>query len=353
MSAIILHITDQLGIGGAEVLLKNTVPRLSEFNHVIVHLGGPEALKDCFSPWPVYNLGHKGKKHIPRSIRRLRRIIRRHGIDIIHAHLYWSSVIARLAKPRGVRVITTIHSVLSEDAFRKSRSALWLERLIADRQDDVIAVSATVLEDYMKHVSYKGRKHVVYNYIPITFIKNGSEYREDEWKQRPLKGIAVGNLKEAKNYEFVMEAMSLIEPGLFELDIAGEGSLRNALQEKINKKNLPVRLLGNQAHLEDLLGKYTIFLQASKYEGFGIALAEAVASGLIPLLSDIAAHHEVSGDHAFFFKLDDPSELANLLNYFARQPFPASIVASARAHILHITAEDRYFTNLRRIYALQ
>jgi glycosyltransferase involved in cell wall biosynthesis len=345
----ILHITEHLGVGGTEVLLKNTLPELTEYQHVVVYLGGNEELKESFFRYPVYCLEHSGKSTIFRSARRLRKICKQHQVSIIHAHLFWSSIIARLAKPANTRVVTTLHSVLSKDAFEKNKLSLWAERLTCSRQDAVIGVSDYVLRDYLQHTGYKGRTYVLYNFIPALFFKENSSSSLNSNKVK-LRCIAVGNLKEVKNYPFLLAAFAGLDPGSFELDIVGEGSMRPELEAVIAEKNIPVKLLGSQHDLASLLPGYNVFIQASSYEGFGIAMAEAIAAGLIPVLSDIPVHREVTKGDAYYFSLHDTGQLTNLLTMIFEGKTDCNKLQSCREHIQGICSAENYFKRLRIIY---
>lgn len=347
---VILHITEQLGIGGTEILLKNTLPVLTEYQHVVVYLGGGDGLKKSFSQYPVYCLEHTGKSSIFRSVRRLRKICKQHQVSIVHAHLFWSSIIARLAKPANTRLFTTLHSVLSKDAFEKNKLSLWAERLTCGRQDAVIGVSAYVLRDYLQHTGYKGRTHVVYNFIPALFFKENSSSPLNSNRIK-LRCIAVGNLKEVKNYPFLLAAFAGLNPGSFELDIVGEGSMRPELEAAIAGKKLPVKLLGSRHDLASLLPGYNVFIQASSYEGFGIAMAEAVAAGLIPVLSDIPVHREVTKENAYYFSLHDTRELTRLLTMISEGKADAIKLQNCREHIRNICSANNYFKQLRVIYS--
>jgi glycosyltransferase involved in cell wall biosynthesis len=347
----ILHITEQLGIGGTEVLLKNTLPELKEFEHVVVYLGGSDELKKDFVQYPVYDLEHRGKRTLIRSILRLKRIIKNHKPDIVHAHLYWSSIIARFAKPANVRLITTVHSVLSKDAFEKNKLSLWMEKMTASKQNDVIAVSKFALQDYISYTGFKGRAHVVYNFIPAQFARHISSKVSVMKQQEPVKCIAVGNLKPVKNYAYILEAFKRLPQSAFTLDIAGEGSMKPVLESMIKDTGIPVRLMGSRSDLDSLLQEYTVFIQASAYEGFGIAMSEAILSGLVPVLSDIPVHREVTDNKAFYFDLDDPQFLANTL-LTMKVNADEILLNKCREYVKDITSPAHYFGRLRSIYGL-
>ncbi len=350
MPKTILHITDVLSMGGTEVLLKNTIPALKEYNHIIVYLHGANEFKGHFAEIPVYCIEHTGKLAFLRSVKRFRKIIKKNKVDIIHSHLLWSGFIARLAKPKGVRLISSIHSVLSKDAFEKNRLSLWMEKLTANRQDDVIGVSQYVINDYLKFVSYKGKTHLLYNFIPAYFYRNVQFDNNQFNNKSPIRCVAVGGLKDVKNYSYILEAFAKLPAGSFELDIIGEGQLRNTLQQFITLHQLPIRLLGSKNAIQEILPDYQLFIQASKYEGFGLAIAEAVASGLFPILSDIPVHREITINEALYFDLASPDNLTDLLLTIKNESVNSTSFNTLREQIKKITDPENYLRQLREIY---
>lgn len=65
------------------------------------------------------------------------------------------------------------------------------------------------------------------------------------------------------------------------------------------------------------------FISCSRYEGFGMPIAEAMFFNLPIILTDIEVHHEISQDNACFFPVQDSEALANLMltTVFARQTY--------------------------------
>lgn len=350
MSQKILHITEQLGVGGTEVLLKNTLPFLPEYQHIVVYLGGDDTLKESFSGYPVYCLQHTGKSTFLRSVKRLRKICKEQQVTIIHAHLLWSSFIARLAKPSGVRLITTIHSVLSKDAFEKNKLSLWMERLTTHRQNDIIGVSQYVIDDYLKYVPFKGNTHLLYNFVPDYFFDAKEKEAFNVQHNKKMACIAIGNLKAVKNYEFIVDAFACLPNQNLELDIIGEGESRTKLQAMIDDKKLPIHLLGSRDKLHTLLPAYDLFIQASKYEGFGLAVVEAVAAGLVPVLSDIPVHREITNGKAWYFDLHNPESLISILQSFEKNPPEKERLLQLQQQVRKIAAAECYFEKLRAVY---
>ena len=67
-------------------------------------------------------------------------------------------------------------------------------------------------------------------------------------------------------------------PGVVFL-VAGEGPLRGELQRRIDRENLPVRLLGNRTDVGDLLGVARALVVPSRWEGQPLTVQEALRAG--------------------------------------------------------------------------
>jgi glycosyltransferase involved in cell wall biosynthesis len=99
--------------------------------------------------------------------------------------------------------------------------------------------------------------------------------------------IAAGRLTEQKGFDLLIEAWSKIYDRVmdWELYIYGEGEDREKLQEMIDSYGLDnVFLAGYSDDLGKEMDKASIFVLSSRYEGFGLVLAEAMAKG-IPAIS--------------------------------------------------------------------
>ena len=65
---------------------------------------------------------------------------------------------------------------------------------------------------------------------------------------------------------------------------------------------------------EDLHATYrraAVYVQASRHEGFGLAVAEAMLAGCIPVVMNVTAMPEVVGDAGVFVESQDPDDVAD------------------------------------------
>jgi glycosyltransferase involved in cell wall biosynthesis len=65
---------------------------------------------------------------------------------------------------------------------------------------------------------------------------------------------------------------------------------------------------------EDLHAAYrraAVYVQASRHEGFGLAVAEAMLAGCVPVVMNVTAMPEVVGDAGVFIESQDPDDVAD------------------------------------------
>lgn len=96
--------------------------------------------------------------------------------------------------------------------------------------------------------------------------------------------MAMGRLAHQKGFDFLLQAFALVAPRFPEwtLYIAGEGDMREELEASISALGLAqrIRLPGNLSDPHPFLALGEIFVLPSRYEGFPMALCEAMALGL-------------------------------------------------------------------------
>ena len=103
------------------------------------------------------------------------------------------------------------------------------------------------------------------------------------------------------------------------MKIAGEGPLRNTLQNLIQKNQLEsnVKILGEINHNEvsEFLSSLNIYIQPSISEGSPVTLKEAMASGLPILASDAGGIPEIIENNitGFIFQKGNVKELTTSL----------------------------------------
>lgn len=317
----IVHVIDSLGRGGAESLLKGSVPLLSSYQHIVVYLyEANEEEGDDSEGYQKFCLNLNSRLDLFNAVIKLRKIINKNKAALVHSHLFWSTIISRLAVPDHVKLISSYHSLLYEpsNSAQYSRKMLLLDRLTYRKRYNTIVVSETVEKHISETVKIKNKLTVLHNFIEDAFfVRKEVPLKVDSGK---LKIVATGNLRPEKNYLFIIQALSSLSHADVELHIYGKGKQEEMIAEKIQESGLSnvVILKGQTNRVEEVLRNYDLYISGSRFEGFGIAVAEAMATGLPCLLSRIPAHLEVAGDSALYFDPLDSVSLVNQLHFILK-----------------------------------
>lgn len=127
---------------------------------------------------------------------------------------------------------------------------------------------------------------------PVYVIPNGirepSVTVDDVGARHPKQVVAIGRLSPEKGFDQLIDAFAPLARlhRDWSLAIAGEGPEQTALQEQIDQLGLSeqIRLVGWLSDPETFLARGSLFVMSSRYEGFPVALLEAMAVGL-PVIS--------------------------------------------------------------------
>ena len=349
----LLLIIDNLVKGGAEVLLVGILPELNQRYHVVLVTlkNDCEFKNEEISFNKKYSLGFKNKLSLLSCVFKLRKIIKKHSPDLIHSHLVYSSLIARMACPFNIPLLYSIHGELSKSDFNNSKVLTFLEKSTIRQNHSLLAVSNVVLKDYQKTISKKLKSFVLHNYISDKYLEQQIVSKKYD-DLSSIKLVAVGNIKAAKNYEYLLKAFTLLKEYPATLDIYGNTNqhLYEGLQSQIDHLNLKVTFKGATYDVREKLNDYDLYIMSSKNEGFGIAVIEAMASGLPVLLSDIPVMREITSENALFFNLKNPEHLSNLIKEILAGKHNLSELAEKGLKISKQYSKQTYLENLFEIY---
>jgi len=345
----IIHCIDSLSRGGSEILLKDTLPLLKDYNNIVCYLHPPDSLISEFKNIPVYCLGYTSKFSFWRVMKNLRTVINKHQASIIHSHLFYSTLFARFARPSQIRLVFTVHNILSKDAFEVNRLSLWTERTMYNKNQIIVGVSREVLNDYDAWVGIKGKSFVLYNYINDKFFN--LDYAGNLNASAGLRLIAVGNLRRQKNYLRLLEAFSMLSDLPISLDIYGAGDLEHELAARIKREKLNVRLMGRVDDVSKVLPNYEAYIMPSLFEGFGIAPMEAMAAGMPVLLSDLPVFRELAEDIPYYFDPLNSSSIAEAIKFsFDNWTVMRERGKRGKQLIYNKASRDVYLKKLKEIY---
>lgn len=348
----IVHVIDNLGRGGAETLLTDLLPVLSQrYNIVLVTLDDLNEFDESVYEYcsQHYCLHHTSNLSLLRSVNRLKEIIKRHQPILVRSQLYWSTIIARLACPKRVPFIFSVH--ITMETYKETllgNLRVLLELATISKKQTMIGVTQQVLDGYVQKFKFKGNAFLLHNYVKKEFFT----VQRNQKTGAGLKLMAVGNLRLQKNYHYLIEAFKKLKGKDVSLDIYGEGLLRESLANEIRNSAVAVTLKGKASNISELIKEYDAFVMVSSFEGFGIAVAEAMAAGIPLILSDIPVLREVTDGNAFFIDLAQPETFVKLIeDLLHNERDIASHVEINKKISREKYTQEVYLRNLDRIYS--
>jgi glycosyltransferase involved in cell wall biosynthesis len=299
------------GIGTYINNLVRSLADIDQENRYVLFVGTPgrEILSDLpdnfrlvFENSPVYSI--KEQVALSWKLHRLK-------LDLYHATHY---VLPAMV---SCRVVVTIHDIihLLYPEFLPNRMAfLYAQRMIRrslKRGDRIIADSRNTRTDLMDYFETDGRKiDVVYPGVAETFRRQlGGEAVQQVLADHGVDGpylLFVGNPKPHKNLDNVVRAFAeVIRRDAFEGDLVCVGGRDEAQQRVLHHAESlgiadRVRLLGHveEEALPAIYQGARLFLYPTLYEGFGLPVVEAMASGVPVITSNTSSLHEVANGYA-------------------------------------------------------
>jgi glycosyltransferase involved in cell wall biosynthesis len=352
MKKTILHIIDNLGRGGAETMLVTVVKQLNEYNNIIVTLYPENEFGNDVQCDKMYCLNVKSRLFTPVAALQLRKIIRENNVSIVHSHLFWSSVVARLGTPKQIPLITTIHAfVASSIEYRPWRMRMMEKLTFRLRKSTIVAVAKGALEEYFSFINVKPH-HACHLYTFVDTAVFNEEAATGKSGNETFRIVTVGNLKEQKNHQFLIEAFKELKDENITLDIYGKGPMQQVLQQSIDEHDLKITLKGQVKNIQDHIMQYDLFIMSSLYEGFALSVLEAMALGMPMLLSNINSFKEQCDDTAAYFKLNDIKDFTAQLLVLKSEPEKLQALSKAcKQRVLQHFTLQKHMQRLKVIYS--
>ena len=311
MQKKLLHFIFNLSRGGAETMMVRVIKELPEFEHVVVTLfpGNNFGAELQCKKWICLNINSLFT--LPLAFFKFWKLVKVEKPDIVHTHLFWPTLVARLSVPKKIPLITTIHAFIATSGEYKHWYIRFLDKLsYRFRKSIIIVVAKGALDEYFSFLNLKPYKaYALYTFVDIERFnvdKVSAEKNNDAFKL-----VAVGALRLQKNYPYIINAMALIKDKNIELDIYGTGNLQKELQQQINKTGAKVFLKGEVSNIEAVIPQYDLFVMSSTYEGFSLGILEAMAMRMPLLLSNISSFKEQCENNAWYFSLADVQDAAS------------------------------------------
>jgi len=270
-------------------------------------------------------------------------VLTRNSVDVFHSTNYMIPFLAFPRHKRGkMKCVATIHDVIPmifPDHAPKSRKARFYplyRRVMLEtgaRADTIIVDSRTSKTDVIRHLLipaseedkvrsvYCGvseRFHPLETDTPRASSGRGAADSGPGSQGNPKKILYVGRTDPYKNLTALIRAFAKARercPFPVALTVAGFADTRYPAARRVAAQLRIESEVNWTGYLSDdeLVSAYRsadLLVHPSRYEGFGLQVVEAMASGLPVICSSAGSLPEVAGDAAVMVDPDDPDGLA-------------------------------------------
>ena len=327
----VLHVHRIGGIGGSERHLLTLLPALAERGVDVRFLGLDDPSR---APDPFYEALAVPYERLaaPRDVDpalalRVRRAVR--SADLVHTHLVHADVYGALG---ARRLVSTKHN---DDPFRAG-AFRFVERALAHRASRVIAITQALARFQIERVGLPADKVEVIHY--------GLDDLPQAWGANPPDPVPPGarvllcvcRLEPQKGVDVAIQALADIPDA--HLVVLGEGPQRAELERLANDR---VHLLGRVPDVAAWLRRADVLVHPARWEGFGLALLEAMLASLPVVATRVSSIPEivVDGETGLLVPPDDASALAAAVNRVLADPAPYGERGRARAQAEFSVAE--------------
>jgi glycosyltransferase involved in cell wall biosynthesis len=315
----VLQVIDSLRIGGAEVLVGNMVPRFLQRGiecEVLVLSRSQSPLEESLQAAGVKVLDTGDiELYSPRQIRALSRIMR--GFDLVHVHLFpaqlWAVLAAELQS--GCALLTTEHSTVN------ARRRWWLRPLDAwmySHYSQIACISEATAEELARWCPHVKRKlKVIPNGVPLEMFSKARPADLMGLGDGMIKVVFIGRFEPQKDHATLLRAVALV-PSIH-LFLLSDGPLRLQAEQLARDLGISTRVsfMGFREDVPQILKACDVYVQATTFEGFGIAACEAMAAGLPVIANDVVGLAQVVQGAGVLTPVGDHDSLARELNVLA------------------------------------
>lgn len=298
----IIHITNDLQrLGGVQRLLVDLLTlQKNKYEFEVILTRGENEYVDELNALGV-SVFHKRDIGLWGIIKHLNKA------DLVHAHLFPSLYIA---------LLTTTPTVITEHNPHYRRRDVpfvkFLESILFRKFKKTACISQGVETALLSDLRWKSDKTtVINNGVDLSrFSLTPKQYPNSDV---PFKIGMVGRLHPQKDIHTLLDVIKLLADSC-ELHLAGDGQLREELENYAAKIGVThkVKFHGQVNNIPEFLDSLDLYVQSSNWEGFGLAVVEAMAAGVPCLATNVEGLNNVV-DKPYLFEVGDVKYLCSLI----------------------------------------
>ncbi len=237
---------------------------------------------------------------------------------IVHSHVRsTAAIVLEIAKKSGCKTIAHSHSTSSGSSISAVVKNLFQYRIryVADYFMGCSQVAGEWLfgkkicmsDRYFNVRNAIDAKKYIYDKAIAENVRKEFDYKDDDF----VIGH-VGRFSEPKNHTFLLDIFNEVQKRNpeYKLLLVGDGELRGEIEKKIQNCGLEdsVTLTGVRGDVNRLMMGMDLFLFPSLYEGLGIVMIEAQATGCPCIASDGVPKEAKISESVEYIELDAACE---------------------------------------------
>lgn len=326
----ILYVITGLAQGGAERVVCDLADKMYEKGNdvKIAYLTGDILTKPRYQEIELIKINLNSLLLFPLAYIKLSKVIRIFKPDVVHSHMVHANIFTRL-----VRITTPIKKLIctAHNSYEGGRLRMLAYRLTHNLADLTTNVSNEAVQAFIEKKAVPDSDIITtYNGIDLSRFFYNSEAKNKILNELNINInsyliLAVGRFSEQKDYPNLLHAFKILKNkciGDIKLIIAGDGELRSEIEKIIDELDLKqdIYLLGRRSDISDLMSAADLFVLSSKYEGFGLVVAEAMACRCPVVATNSGGVSEVIGGYGAIVKPCNPLLLAHSMGEALSMP---------------------------------
>jgi len=332
----ILEITASTRIGGVETYLLRLSKALMAKGHRVIFVtrSGTPLEKELRAAGIEVHTFFRGSS--PLTQWRLKRLIRREKVDVVHTHIFSANRQgARAGRACGVPVVARVPA--TEGAQHYAEVEL------------VTAVSEAVKNHLVEQGMSPAKIEVLYNGVDLARFSDlpSRELSRQQFNLPPdaFAVTCVASLTPRKGQRFLLDAVKQLENPNVHILLAGEGDQETPLREQAKALGLEdrVHFLGFTGDVRPVLAASDVVVLPSSHEGLPNSLLEAMAAGLPVIATNIAGVPEIvsDGKTGFLVPHSEVEPLTQALKTYISDEELRQNLAKAGRQWVHEKFDDR------------
>jgi glycosyltransferase involved in cell wall biosynthesis len=268
-----------------------------------------------------------------RVLVRLWKVVQEERPDVIQSFLFWANLSARCLGrfSKAVRVVCSYH----DEIVSEGRLVRMIDRLTFQWSHAVVCCSEAVRRSVSACLGAPAARQTIIPFgvdagrFAVTDVATRNELRLQD--RGPIVGTVCRLVEPKKGVSVLLRAMAALQKDgndpHCQLLIVGDGPARASLEALSRQLGLSERTVfaGTRRDIPRILPLLDLFVLPSLYEGFGIAILEAMAAGKPVVATAVGGIPEfvVPGDTGLLVEPGKAAALAEAIGSLMRDPAKA------------------------------